>query len=35
MRGQGSAFFLLRAEDKGIIAYWYRMSMINCKWFGC
>ena len=18
-----------------IIAYWYRMSMITCKWFGC
>jgi hypothetical protein len=35
MRGQGSAFFLLRAKDKGIIAYWYRMSMITCKWFVC
>jgi hypothetical protein len=35
MRGQGNAFLLLRAKDRGIIAYWYRMSMITCKWFGC
>jgi hypothetical protein len=35
MRGQASAFFLLRTKDKGIIAYWYRMSMIIYKWFGC
>ncbi len=22
-------------RNKTIIAYWYRMSMITCKWFGC
>ncbi len=21
--------------NEAIIAYWYRMSMITCKWFGC
>jgi hypothetical protein len=21
--------------NKTIIAYWYSMSMITCKWFGC
>jgi hypothetical protein len=21
--------------NKSIIAHWYRMSMITCKWFGC
>jgi hypothetical protein len=21
--------------NETIIAYWYRMSMITCKWFGC
>jgi hypothetical protein len=27
MRGQRSTYFLLRAEDKGIIAYWYSLSI--------
>jgi hypothetical protein len=45
-RAHGSQGTLLRqvyggqAEEscrlnETIIAYWYRMSMITCKWFGC
>ena len=37
-RGEGAWFAghgRIVPTYRGIIVYWYRMSMITCKWFGC